>query len=234
MPGTKHIPIIQTQDLNRTYTLGTTKVHALKSINLTIEKNECVAITGSSGSGKSTLMHIIGCLDKPTSGKYLLQGVDVANMTNDELATIRNKKIGFVFQRFHLLPDLTATDNVALPLLYAGVSEQEAIKKAQHHLALVDLSERVQHYPYQLSGGQQQRVAIARSLVNSPSIVLADEPTGNLDSASGKEIMSIFMQLHQEQEVTIILVTHESAVAQQAERIIELVDGAIVKDAQVS
>ncbi len=224
---------LQARDITKIFTMGQTEVHALKGITLAIKKGEFMAITGTSGSGKSTLMHILGCLDVPTAGELLIDGENVANMSRDELAGVRNKKIGFVFQKFHLLPDLTALDNVALPQLYAGVSEKDARAKAAEFLTLVELSDRMTHYPYQLSGGQQQRVAIARSLINDPSIVLADEPTGNLDTKTGEVIMQSFRTLNKEKNVTLILVTHEHEIAARTDRIIELVDGKIIADRKV-
>lgn len=225
--------IIQAKDLIKIYKMGETEVHALKGISLEIEKGEFVAITGSSGSGKSTLMHLIGCLDIPTSGQYFIDEKNVTNMTKDELAHIRNQKIGFVFQKFYLLADLTATDNVALPKLYAGFTETESRKIAQDYLKLVDLGTRLDHYPYQLSGGQQQRVAIARSLVNNPTLILADEPTGNLDTATGNTIMDLFKKLNEEKNVTIIIVTHEPDIAAQTKRVIDLIDGKIKSDKKI-
>ena len=224
------MPVIETKNLVKTFMMGEQEIHAVRGISLTIEKNEFVAITGASGSGKSTFMHLLGCLDAPTSGEYFLDGQNVAHFTSDELAQIRNQKIGFIFQKFNLLPDLTATNNVALPLLYAGMQEQEAIEKAREMLNQVGLGDRCDHSPYQLSGGQQQRVAIARSLINNPSIVFADEPTGNLDSATGLSIMEIFQKLHEEQEVTIILVTHEPPIAAYTKRVLRLMDGTIESD----
>ncbi|MBU1008287.1 ABC transporter ATP-binding protein [Candidatus Dependentiae bacterium] len=208
--------------------MGETTVTALKKINVSVKAGEFVAITGQSGSGKSTLMNLLGCLDIPTSGAYFIDGENVAHMRNDELATIRNKKIGFVFQKFHLLPDLTALDNVALPALYAGTNEAAAQMRAKEMLTMVELSDRIHHFPYQLSGGQQQRVAIARALINKPSILLADEPTGNLDSETGKTIIQLFKGLNEKQNVTIIMVTHEPEVAKHAQRTITLRDGRIV------
>lgn len=208
--------------------MGETEINALKGVSLTINKGEFISITGQSGSGKSTLMNLLGCLDVPTSGNYFIDGENVAGMNKDQLAVIRNKKIGFVFQKFHLLADLTATDNVALPALYAGTSEQKARENARKALDTVELSDRMDHYPYQLSGGQQQRVAIARSIVNDPSILLADEPTGNLDSETGQTIMALFKRLNTEGNVTVIMVTHELEIAKQTQRIITLIDGKIV------
>jgi len=210
--------------------MGLTEVRALKGVSLTIDQGEFIAITGFSGSGKSTLMHVLGCLDIATEGQYFIDGIDVSKASRNDLAHIRNQKIGFVFQRFHLLPDLTALDNVALPRLYAGVSEDQACKEAKKLLEMVNLGDRIDHYPYQLSGGQQQRVAIARSLINNPVIILADEPTGNLDTATGDIILELFKKLNDEQQVTIILVTHEPYVASKTKRIIELVDGKIISD----
>lgn len=222
--------IIVIKDLVKVYHMGETEVTALHGVSLTIEKGEFVAITGFSGSGKSTLMHLMGCLDVATQGEYRLDDVNVGNATRDDLAKIRNRKIGFVFQKFHLLPDLTAQDNVALPRLYAGVAEEQARKEAAELLKLVNLADRMHHFPHQLSGGQQQRVAIARSLINKPAIILADEPTGNLDVATGETILEIFTQLNIQQGVTIILVTHEPTIAAKAKRIIELKDGNIISD----
>ena len=222
--------LLQTINLIKIYKMGETEVAALKGVNLEIQAGEFLAITGTSGSGKSTLMHLLGCLDIPTSGKYLIENKDISKMTRNELAQVRNQKIGFVFQKFYLLADLTATDNVALPLLYAGESENIARKKAQKFLDMVDLGQRKEHYPYQLSGGQQQRVAIARSMINNPAIILADEPTGNLDTETGETIMNIFKQLNKEKKSTIIVVTHEPEIAHQTKRILELVDGKIKSD----
>ncbi len=222
--------LIETKSLVKVYKMGETDVTALKGVDLTIDGGEFVAITGFSGSGKSTLMHLLGCLDTPTSGSFFLDGVDVARASRDELALIRNQKIGFIFQKFYLLPDLTALDNVALPQLYAGKKESEARQAAEKLLQRVNLGDRMRHYPYQLSGGQQQRVAIARALVNNPRIIFADEPTGNLDTTTGEAIMDIFTDLNTQQKVTIILVTHEPNIAAKTRRIIELVDGKIIKD----
>jgi putative ABC transport system ATP-binding protein len=222
--------ILEARNLIKIYKMGENEVTALKGVSLTIEKGEFIAITGFSGSGKSTLMHVLGCLDVSTDGHYIIDGVDVSKATRDELAHIRNQKIGFVFQKFYLLPDLTALDNVALPRLYSGVAEEQARKEAKKLLELVNLGNRLDHYPYQLSGGQQQRVAIARALINKPVLILADEPTGNLDSATGDIILELFKQLNEQQQVTIILVTHEPYVASKTKRVIELVDGKIVQD----
>lgn len=224
---------LHAQELTKVYVMGENELVALKSISLDIADGEFVAITGTSGSGKSTLMHLLGCLDTPTTGDYFIDGQNVAGLNRNELAQIRNQKIGFVFQKFHLLADLTATDNVALPLLYAGMDEEQARAKAGAMLEMVNLGHRKDHFPYQLSGGQQQRVAIARSLINTPSIILADEPTGNLDSETGHAIMALFTQLNREKGVTIIIVTHEPDIARQTKRIIELLDGKIIKDHKV-
>lgn len=222
--------LLEAKNLVKVYQMGQTEVRALKGIDLKIDSGEFVSITGFSGSGKSTLMHVLGCLDNPTSGSYFLDGVDVSKAGRDDLARIRNQKIGFVFQKFYLLPDLTALDNVAIPRLFAGISEREARKDAEKLLGLVNLVDRMDHYPYQLSGGQQQRVAIARALVNSPRIVFGDEPTGNLDMATGKIIMDIFKTLNEQQGVTVIMVTHEPSIAAKTKRIIELIDGKIISD----
>lgn len=210
--------------------MGDTQVLALKGVTLVIEAGEFVALTGFSGSGKSTLMHVLGCLDTPSTGFYALDGIDVSSASRDELARIRNQKIGFVFQKFHLLPDLTARDNVALPMLYAGINEEEARARASKLLVDVGLDNRIDYFPYQLSGGQQQRVAIARALANNPSLILADEPTGNLDTATGDIIMTMFAELNKNKGCTIVLVTHEPSIAAKTKRIIELVDGKIIKD----
>lgn len=221
--------IIKIENISKVYSMGEVKVHALKNINLQIKEGEFAAITGSSGSGKSTLMHIIGLLDKPTSGKVFLQKKDVSKISNDKRAVLRNKYIGFVFQAFNLLPKTSALDNVALPLLYAGVKKTEREKMAEKALKTVGLAERMQHFPSQLSGGQQQRVAIARAFINKPTIILADEPTGNLDSKSGKEIMKLLGDLNR-QGHTIVLVTHELDIAKSAKRTIEIKDGEIIRD----
>ncbi len=218
--------LIQVTNLRKTYTMGSEKVHALQGIDLSINKNEYVALMGPSGSGKSTLMNLLGCLDTPTTGDYILNGVNVATLDDNELAEIRNKEIGFVFQTFNLLPRSTSLDNVALPLIYAGYNKSERLDRAEAALTQVGLGDRIHHKPNELSGGQRQRVAIARALVNSPSIILADEPTGNLDTKTSVEIMAIIEELH-EAGNTIILVTHEPDIAEHAHRIVRLVDGNI-------
>ena len=221
--------IISVQDLKKTYIMGTTQVHALKSITLDIENNEYVALMGPSGSGKSTLMNLLGCLDSPTAGDYVLNGTNVSTMTDGDLAEVRNKEIGFVFQTFNLLPRLSALENVALPLVYGGISKAKRLQRANEVLTSVGLGDRVDHKPNELSGGQRQRVAIARALVNDPSIILADEPTGNLDTKTSIEIMSIFEEIHR-QGNTVILVTHEPDIAEHAHRIIRLRDGLVETD----
>ena len=221
--------LIETQDLWKTYVMGTEEVHALRGVSIQIERGEYVAIMGPSGSGKSTLMNLIGCLDTPTKGSYLLNGKQVGQMNDDELARIRNEEIGFVFQTFNLLPRATALHHVELPLVYAGVASKVRIERAEAALQKVELSDRKTHRPNQLSGGQRQRVAIARALVNNPSILLADEPTGNLDSKTGVEIMSLFERLHSGGN-TIILVTHEADIAAHAHRVIHIRDGQVEKD----
>ena len=221
--------VIQTDDLWKTYEMGVEELHALRGVSIEIRKGEYVAIMGPSGSGKSTLMNLIGCLDTPTKGSYWLAGRLVSQLNDDELAHIRNKEIGFVFQTFNLLPRATALHNVELPLIYNGTPAAERIERAKQVLAQVDLAERMMHKPNELSGGQRQRVAIARALVNHPSILLADEPTGNLDSATGDEIMALFANLH-EKGNTIILVTHEPDIALHAHRVIRLRDGKVEKD----
>ena len=224
--------VIKTQELAKVYEMGSEQVHALRGVDLEIRKGEYVAIMGPSGSGKSTLMNLIGCLDSPSSGRYWLAGRLVSDLDDDELAYIRNKEIGFVFQTFNLLPRATALHNVELPLIYNGTPADERIEKAKTALERVDLVDRMNHKPNELSGGQRQRVAIARALVNSPSIVLADEPTGNLYSKTGDEIMVLFQNLHS-QGNTIILVTHEHDIAQHAHRIIYIRDGRIASDEAV-
>ncbi len=222
-------PIISIRDLAKTYQMGATEVRALQSIDLDIHKNEYVALMGPSGSGKSTLMNLLGCLDTPSRGTYHLSSEDVSDMDDNELATIRNKRIGFVFQTFNLLPRLSALENVALPLVYAGYSKERRNDKARQVLENVGLGDRVTHKPNELSGGQRQRVAIARALVNDPAIILADEPTGNLDSKTSYEIMEIFKKLH-DQGNTIIIVTHEPEIAAHALRVVKLRDGLVESD----
>src|ERR1700758_555610 len=224
--------VIKTQGLAKVYEMGAEQVHALKGVDVEIHKGEYVAIMGPSGSGKSTLMNLIGCLDSPSSGKYWLAGRLVSDLDDDELAYIRNREIGFVFQTFNLLPRATALHNVELPLIYNGTPAEERVEKAKLALQRVDLTPRMHHKPNELSGGQRQRVAIGRALVNDPSIVLADEPTGNLDSKTGEEIMALFENLYR-QGNTIILVTHENDIAQHAHRIIHIRDGKIASDEPV-
>lgn len=221
--------IIHLESLKKNYFLGKQVIEVLKGISLDIFKNEYVALMGPSGSGKSTLMNILGCLDTPTSGSYILNGKDVSRTTDNDLASVRNKEIGFVFQQFNLLPRLTAAENVALPLVYAGMPKKQRMEKALKVLDMVNLADRSHHKPNELSGGQNQRVAIARALVNDPSIILADEPTGNLDSKTSHEIMDIFGQIHQNGN-TVILVTHEEDIANFAHRIVRLRDGVIESD----
>jgi len=221
--------LIRLEKIVKNYRVGTIIVRALREVSLTINKNEYVAIMGPSGSGKSTLMNILGCLDTPTSGTYILNGTDVSKQPDSELAEIRNKEIGFVFQTFNLLPRYTALENVMLPLVYAGFSKEERIKRAEEVMVSVGLADRMHHRPNELSGGQRQRVAIARALVNHPSIILADEPTGNLDSRTSVEIMSLFHDIHQKGN-TIILVTHEEDIARHAHRIVRLRDGKVESD----
>jgi putative ABC transport system ATP-binding protein len=221
--------MISVQELKKTYIMGTEQVHALKSITCNILKNEYVALMGPSGSGKSTLMNLLGCLDTPTSGTYLLNGINVSQMADSELAAVRNREIGFVFQTFNLLPRLTALDNVALPLVYSGMSKANRVERASHVLDIVGLGDRMTHKPNELSGGQRQRVAIARALVNDPAIILADEPTGNLDTKTSIEIMQIFESI-QDKGNTVIIVTHEPDIAEHAHRIIKLRDGLIETD----
>lgn len=221
--------LLEIKDIKRDFRLGNEILHVLKGINLTIKKGEYVALMGPSGSGKSTLMNILGCLDTPTSGSYILNGKDVSKMTDNELADIRNREIGFVFQTFNLMPRTTALDNVALPMVYAGFPKEERQKRSKEVLEMVGLSDRIDHKPNQLSGGQRQRVAVARALVNHPSIILADEPTGNLDSKTSYEIMNLFDEIHNRGN-TVILVTHEEDIANHAHRIIRLRDGLIDSD----
>jgi len=221
--------LIETHDLWKTYQMGSEEIHALSGVTMALDRGEYVAIMGPSGSGKSTLMNLVGCLDTPTRGSYLLNGKQVSQMNDDELARIRNEEIGFVFQTFNLLPRATALHNVELPLVYAGIPGKERLQLARQALDRVELSDRMTHRPNQLSGGQRQRVAIARALVNNPSILLADEPTGNLDSKTGAEIMALFSRLHGAGN-TIVLVTHEADIAAHAHRVVHLRDGKIEDD----
>lgn len=226
-------PVIQLDHIHKTYTMGDVNVHALRGVSLTIREGEFVAIMGASGSGKSTTMNIIGCLDRPTRGSYVLAGEDVSEMSKDERADIRCQKIGFVFQGFNLLSRTSALENVELPMLYAGVETTERHRRALEALAAVGLVGREQSHPNQLSGGQQQRVAVARSLVNHPALILADEPTGNLDSRTSVEVMEIFQRLNRERGITLVLVTHEHDIAQYAQRVVVFKDGKIRKDYQI-
>lgn len=221
--------VIDIQAIGKTYRIGEVEVHALRSVDLNIKKGEYVALMGPSGSGKSTLMNVLGCLDTPSRGTYVLNGTQVSKMTDNELAEIRNKEIGFIFQTFNLLARNTAIDNVALPLVYAGVSKKERIARAEKTLTDVGLGDRMEHKPNELSGGQRQRVAIARALVNNPSIILADEPTGNLDTKTSHEIMDLLEQIH-ENGNTVIIVTHEEDIAKRAKRIVRLRDGVVESD----
>jgi putative ABC transport system ATP-binding protein len=222
--------VIRLERIHKIYNTGVIEVHALHGASLLINRGEFIAIMGPSGSGKSTMMNIIGCLDRPTKGRYLLEGADVSKLSKTELADIRNKRIGFVFQNFNLVPRTSALENVELPLLYAGVSASERIRRAREAIAAVGLSDRERNYPSQLSGGQQQRVAIARALVNNPSIILADEPTGNLDSRTSVEVMEVFQRLNRERRLTIVIVTHEPDIAQYAKRVVQFRDGRIRRD----
>jgi len=224
------MPLIETHEIIKIYRLGDIELKALARVSFAIEKGEFVAIMGPSGSGKTTFMNILGCLDKPTSGQYLLEGIDVGGLNRDELAGIRNKKIGFVFQGFNLLPRTSAVENVELPMLYNGFSAKERTQRALRALESVGLGGRGDHHPNQLSGGQQQRVAIARALVNNAPIILADEPTGNLDSKTSAEIMELFLKLNNEANITVILVTHENNIAAYSKRIIKFLDGSIISD----
>ena len=225
--------LIEAKDVTKVYRLGDVEVRALDGVSLDIEQGEFVAIMGPSGSGKSTLMHILGCLDRPTSGQYLLGGVDVGRLNRDELAEIRNKRIGFVFQGFNLLSRASAIENVELPMLYNGVSARARREKARLALKLVGLEDKEKHHPNQLSGGQQQRVAIARALVNDASIIFGDEPTGNLDTKSGAEVMEVFVRLNRQSNITIILVTHAPDMAVYSRRIVKFLDGKIISDERV-
>jgi putative ABC transport system ATP-binding protein len=227
-------PVIELEGIHKTYTMGDVEVHALRGVSLTIREGEFVAIMGTSGSGKSTTMNIIGCLDRPTRGAYVLDGQDVSELSKDERADIRNRKLGFVFQGFNLLSRTSALENVELPMLYAGIDAAERHKRAVEALHSVGLAGREQNHPNQLSGGQQQRVAIARSLVNHPALILADEPTGNLDSRTSIEVMEIFQRLNRERRITLVLVTHEPDIAEYADRVIVFKDGKIKKDYKVA
>jgi putative ABC transport system ATP-binding protein len=228
-------PVISVKNLVKRYIVGEIEVKALRGVNLDVERGEFLAVTGPSGSGKSTFMHIAGCLDRPTSGQYLLDGQDVSRMSKDQLAAVRNRKIGFVFQGFNLLSRTSALDNVELPLLYggSGLKTAERHKRAVDMLTLVGLADRADHHPNQLSGGQQQRVAIARALINTPSILLADEPTGNLDTRTSIEVMDIFQRLNRERGITVLLITHEMDIAEYGTRIVSFRDGHVVADKPV-
>jgi len=230
-PGAR--PVIQLEHVHKTYTMGDVDVHALRGVSLTIREGEFVAIMGASGSGKSTTMNIIGCLDRPTRGRYILDGQDVSEMSKDERADIRCQKLGFVFQGFNLLSRTSALENVELPMLYAGIETTQRNQRALEALAAVGLTGREQNHPNQLSGGQQQRVAVARALVNNPALILADEPTGNLDSRTAVEVMEIFQRLNRERSITLVLVTHESDIAEYAQRVVVFKDGKIKKDYQI-
>jgi putative ABC transport system ATP-binding protein len=222
--------VIRVEDIHKTYRMGDVEVHALRGVSLTIERGEFVAVMGSSGSGKSTFMNILGCLDRPTRGRYYLEGEEVGSLSRDDWAQIRNKRLGFVFQGFNLLSRTSALENVELPMMYNGFAGKQRYQRALDVLKLVGLEERVDHLPNQLSGGQQQRVAIARALVNQPSLILADEPTGNLDSATSTEIMNLFQRLNSQQRITIVLVTHEHDIADYANRQIVFKDGRVIAD----
>ena len=225
--------VIVLDNVHKTYDLGEVQVHALRGVSLEVRRGEFVAIMGASGSGKSTLMNILGCLDRPTKGRYLLDGTDVSELSKVELAHIRNRKIGFVFQQFNLLSRTTALENVELPTLYAGIPPEERVTRAKQSLERVGLAQRAMHHPSQLSGGQQQRVAIARALVNKPSILLADEPTGNLDSRTSVEIMDILQRLNEDEGLTVVLVTHEPDIAAYSQRAIEFRDGKVRRDVRI-
>jgi putative ABC transport system ATP-binding protein len=222
--------VVDAREIRKIYQMGDVEVHALRGLNLTISAGEVVAIMGPSGSGKSTLMNMLGCLDRPTSGEYYLDGESVAALSDDQLADIRNRKVGFVFQSFNLLPRATAIANVELPLRYAGFSAKERREKAIAALESVGLGDRIHHRPNELSGGQQQRVAIARSLINDPAIIMADEPTGNLDTTSGDEIMKLLLELNKERDTTLIIVTHDPEIAELTQRIVMIRDGVVVEE----
>ena len=232
-PELEVAPVFQLDHIHKTYTMGDVNVHALRGVSLTIREREFVAIMGASGSGKSTMMNIIGCLDRPTKGTYILDGQDVSQMSKDERADIRCRKIGFVFQGFNLLSRTSALENVELPMLYAGADASLRRQRALDALAAVGLAGREQNHPNQLSGGQQQRVAVARALVNDPTLILADEPTGNLDSRTSVEVMEIFQRLNRERGITLVLVTHEMDIAQYAQRVVVFKDGKIKRDYQI-
>ncbi len=227
------VPVIKTENLHKVYEMGENKVHALRGVTLSIHRGEFVAIMGASGSGKSTFMNLLGCLDKPSDGSYHLEGTNVADLSRIELARVRNERVGFVFQGFNLLSRTTAVENVELPLIYSGMRTKERHRRSKEALERVGLGERSHHVPSQLSGGQQQRVAIARALVNAPSLLLADEPTGNLDSRTSVEIMQVFQELNEKEKLTIILVTHEPDIAAYAKRIITFRDGRVIRDEPV-
>lgn len=222
--------LIDVQNINKVYKTGDTSFKALDDVSLTIDKGEFVAIMGASGSGKSTFMNMVGCLDKPTSGKYFLDGIDVMKLNSDELSEIRNSKIGFVFQGFNLISRTSALENVEMPMIYKGVSPQERIQKAKEALKIVGLESRENHFPNQMSGGQQQRVAIARAIVNDAPIIFADEPTGNLDTKTSIEVMDFFVKLNEKSKKTIVLVTHEPDIAEYAKRVVRFMDGKIISD----
>ena len=233
IPPAEAEPVIELDHIHKTYTMGDVEVHALRGVSLTIREGEFVAIMGASGSGKSTTMNIIGCLDRPTRGTYILDGQDVSQLSKDQRADIRSQKVGFVFQGFNLLSRTSAIENVELPMLYAAIDSEERQKRAHEALAAVGLVGREQSHPNQLSGGQQQRVAIARALVNRPALILADEPTGNLDSRTSIEVMEIFQRLNREQGITLVLVTHEPDIADYAQRVVVFKDGRIKKDYKI-
>ena len=221
--------LIKMKNIKKIYDLGEVKVQALKNVNLEVKEKEHISIMGPSGSGKTTLLNIIGCLDKPTEGEYFLEGINISQLDDDQLSEIRNKKIGFIFQNYNLIPQLNVIENISLPLIYKGINEKEIIERAKYYANLVGLGDRLYHRPIELSGGQQQRVAIARALVNEPLIILGDEPTGNLDTKTGKEIMEIIKKLN-EMGRTIIIITHDPKVAEYGERVVKILDGEIVDE----